>query len=192
MSLLEHLNTIEIPVDNELLVRLESYTNILLEWNKTHNLTGAKNHHEVYENIIDSIYPLRFLPKIDTCIDIGSGAGFPALVLACTLMECSFHLVEPRKKRASFLRYAAINIGLDNIKVHATRIENLNITPPNLLTSRAVSDTATLLKLASHLIAPHTTILLYKGENEVQESKKLGLEAIKRHQRYYLYKQGES
>ncbi|MFV0482226.1 MAG: RsmG family class I SAM-dependent methyltransferase, partial [Campylobacteraceae bacterium] len=62
---------------------VERFCDLLLMYNKTHNISGSKNKNDVLENMFDSLYPLQFLDFIPkSIIDIGSGAGFPALVLA--------------------------------------------------------------------------------------------------------------
>lgn len=192
MSSLKHqLKTYHIPFDDQMLERLERYTALLLEWNRAHNLTGAKNSQEVEEHLIDSLYPLRFLPPFDSCADIGTGAGFPGLILAIALPKSHFDLIEPLKKRVAFLHYCVMELELSNVSIHAKRIEALTLEAPDLITSRAVTSTQTLLSLARPLIAPHTSILFYKGERvlgEIQEEEGYTITPFK--QRRYLFKQG--
>lgn len=82
----------------------EIFCDLILKYNKTHNITGAKNAQSVYENIEDSIYPITFLPleEIKTAIDVGTGAGFPGLLLALAMPQTHFTLFEPIKKRVLF------------------------------------------------------------------------------------------
>lgn len=191
MSALERLLSEQgIAHDSLMIARLERYTTLLLQWNRTHNLTGAKTPEAVNENLLDSLYPLRFLPRCESVIDIGSGAGFPALVLGVALLDSSIHLVEPRQKRAAFLHYAALELELPNITVHNARIEALELPQPALLTSRAVTSAPALLELARHLIAPHTSILLYKGERVEEEIPEAGYTITRFKERRYLFKQG--
>ena len=68
----------------------ELFASLLLEWNKSHNLTGSKDIKEVFLQIQDSIKPLEFLPKgFKTVLDIGSGAGFPAIPMAIIKKDVS-------------------------------------------------------------------------------------------------------
>ena len=150
--------------------KLEFFADRLLEWNKVHNLTGAKSKEEVQANIKDSLYPLRFLDQnIKKALDIGTGAGFPGLVLAIAMPQTHWVLAEPRQKRASFLRYIASSLDLNNVEVAPKRVEQIEPFAADLITSRAVTKTPLLLDLAKSFITPDTTLLLYKGEEVDKE-----------------------
>lgn len=149
---------------------LESYAALLLEWNAIHNLTGARNPADIEENMFDSLYPLRFLPHATRALDIGSGAGFPAIPLAIALPETVFHLCESNQKKASFLHYAKSALALENVTVKNVRVETLNESPYDLILSRAVAQTELLMNLVSHLADSHTRYLLYKGERAADEA----------------------
>ncbi len=116
--------------------KLKKFTNLLLEWNKIHNLTGAKNERDIEDNIKDSIYPFKYIDMPNSVLDIGSGAGFPALVLAIEYPKTLFTLCEPRNKRASFLKFVSLELDLDNISVVRKRVENFKSNPFELITSR--------------------------------------------------------
>ncbi len=173
--------------------KLDLFTDKLLEWNKVHNLTGAKTKEEVQANIEDSLYPLRFLDtKINKALDIGTGAGFPGLVLAIAMPQTHWVLAEPRQKRASFLRYIASSLDLDNVEVAPKRVEQIEPFRADLITSRAVTKTPLLLDLAKEFITPDTTLLLYKGEKvdkELENIQNYRLEP--RGKRNYLIIKGE-
>jgi len=172
--------------------KLEVFKEKLLQWNRVHNLTGAKTPQEVERNIRDSLKPLEFLEgEFQRAIDIGSGAGFPGLVLAIALPETRWYLVEPRKKRAAFLTYIGTLLDLKNLQVIPKRIEEVDPFPADLITSRAVMKSGELLKVARPFIGPETTILLYKGSDLSRE-----LEGLERYQiikdgkRHYLILKG--
>ena len=158
-----------IPLSDAALSRLETFTELLHEWNQTHNLTGAKTREAIYGNIIDSLYPLTFLRPPVRLLDVGTGAGFPGLVLAAVWYEVPTVLAEPLGKRAAFLKYAAIEMGLDNVTVKRQRVEKLHDKPFGLITSRAVTDTRLLLDLTAHLRTPETHYLFYKGSRAAEE-----------------------
>jgi 16S rRNA (guanine527-N7)-methyltransferase len=182
---------IELPEGS--LERLERFTELLLEWNRVHNLTGAKDRQEIEANIFDSFYPLRFVARPDSLLDVGTGAGFPGLILAAAWPETPTVLCEPLKKRASFLRIAALEMGLERVEVARKRVEDLRHEPFGLISSRAVTDTGLLLELTRHLSDTHTRYLFYKGTRVEEEISRLpaGLEAeiIERAPRRYLYLQ---
>jgi len=175
-------------IENE---KFERFTTLLLEWNSIHNLTGAKSKQEILENIKDSLYPFKYINMPNRVLDIGSGAGFPALVLAIEYPKSLFILCEPRNKRASFLKFVSLELNLDNVVVVKKRVEDYKSSPFELITSRAVSDTKTLLKITKHLRDENSKYLLYKGENllkELDEVKKdIIFDIIEYNKRKYLY-----
>jgi 16S rRNA (guanine527-N7)-methyltransferase len=170
----------------------EKYADLLSEWGKVHNLTGDLDRERIYENIADSLYPVSFVPEPKSMIDIGSGAGFPGLVLAIHWRGCGrVVLCEPRAKRASFLRYAVIELGLESVEVARKRVEDLKSAPFGLICSRAVTETSTLFSIAGHLADGKSSFLLYKGSRLDRELEKSGSESDclihSRGARNYLY-----
>jgi 16S rRNA (guanine527-N7)-methyltransferase len=168
-SLGELLGRENIPFDDVVLGRLDKFASLLHEWNGTHNLTGAKTISAIYDNIVDSLYPLTFVDRPKTLLDVGSGAGFPGLALATALSETDVVLCEPLGKRAAFLKYAAMEMDLSNVEVAKTRVEKLEHDSFALITSRAVSDTRLLLDLTDHLSDSKTQYLFYKGSRAQEE-----------------------
>jgi len=167
-----------IKLDAEAGARLERFTQLLSEWNATHNLTGAKSLHEIEENLFDSLYPVSFVDPPESLLDVGTGAGFPGLVLAAVWPETETVLCEPLQKRSAFLRLAALEMGLDRVEVVRKRVEDLDHAPFGLISSRAVSDTALLLRLTEHLRDEQTRYLLYKGSRVDEELNRVeGFEA---------------
>ncbi|PAF42515.1 16S rRNA (guanine(527)-N(7))-methyltransferase RsmG [Helicobacter sp. 11S02596-1] len=187
--------------------RLEIYAHLLLEWNQTHNLSGVKDLSMVVENIFDSIYPLKFIHPFRSCLDIGSGAGFPGLVLAICKPTLRFVLVEPRAKRAAFLQYASVAMGLDGVVVQKCLIEDLKLpkngvqekveagaqgemaTGVDLITSRAVMGSCDLIDRGKRFLNKNGYYLFYKGSNLVQEIACEPDERVVRGSRVYFYRQ---
>ncbi|MCI5785893.1 MAG: 16S rRNA (guanine(527)-N(7))-methyltransferase RsmG [Helicobacter trogontum] len=148
---------------------LESFSKILLQWAKIHNLTAIKDSKVLYHQIVDSLLPIFFLKPFHTCIDIGSGAGFPALILACYYTESQFYLLEPRKKRVSFLENAIVSMGLSHVKVIADYSYNVRDLQGDLISSRAVCRSDILVHDSKHLLESNGHYLLYKGTNTAHE-----------------------
>ena len=168
-GLLHRLEAIDLVLSSETLERLERFASLLHEWNGTHNLTGAKTHKAIYENIVDSLYPLTFLDRPTSLLDVGTGAGFPGLVLAAVWTQIPIVLSEPLGKRAAFLKYAAMEMGLEYVTVARQRVEHLEHAPFGLITSRAVTDTKLLLSLTQQVRDPVTQYLFYKGSRVEEE-----------------------
>ncbi len=102
-------------------------------------------------------------PVPNRAIDLGSGAGFPGLVLAIAT-GVPFDLIEADQRKAAFLREAARITGAV-VQVHATRIEAAQIIPAPLMTARALAPLPKLLDLAAPLLAPGGVCLFQKGAN---------------------------
>lgn len=176
-----------IAVPDNFISNTNRYKELLMQWNKIHNLTGAKTLEQVDEFILDAVEPITFLPPIHKAMDIGSGAGFPGMILAFALPQTHFTLVEPLSKRASFLQFVKADLGLTNVEVKALRVEHLSSEPYDFITSRAVTDTKMLLQLSEPFRTKGTLLLFYKGEkvyDEVDET--LNYKIIEKQNRHYL------
>ena len=173
------------------IAKLEQFAQLLHEWNAIHNLTGAKSIDAIYRNIVDSLYPLNFIKKPTTLLDVGTGAGFPGLVLAIALPDTAVVLAEPLKKRISFLKYAMIDLELDNVTPQGKRVEELEYKPFDLITSRAVTNTKLLLSLTKNLSDKKSRYLFYKGERVFDEMREIEsdmlYDIIEKNRRNYLY-----
>ena len=191
MKLSDLLTAESIVLDMSMLAKAEAFAQLLHEWNQVHNLTGAKNIAKIYDNIVDSLYPLTFITTPKTLLDVGTGAGFPGLILAIALPDTKVTLAEPLKKRVSFLKYACIELGLSNVTVEGKRVENLLHEPFEMISSRAVTDTKFLLELTQDVSDVHTSYLFYKGSRVFDEVEavqhQLSYDIVQKNQRNYLY-----
>jgi 16S rRNA (guanine527-N7)-methyltransferase len=106
-------------------------------------------------------------PRPARAIDLGSGAGFPGLILAIAT-GVPFDLIEADQRKAAFLREAA-RITSAPARVHATRVEAADIPPALLITARALAPLPKLLSLAAPLLAPAGTCLFLKGTSARSE-----------------------
>ncbi len=197
MSILKQiLVSQKIEVSEVQLHQLETFTVLLQEWNKIHNLTGAKHLKDIYPNIVDALFPCTFIKEPTSILDVGTGAGFPGMMLAIAYPNIKTVLCEPRNKRASFLKYVAMELGLSNVVVVKKRVEAYDHEPFGLISSRAVTDTKMLLELTEHLQSAQTHYLFYKGEQVFSEleavSETLMYDIIEKNQRNYLYIKGVS
>lgn len=143
--------------------RLERFVALLLRWNRRVNLIARSDEPVIWTRHIDDAAQLAPLlpPRPGRLIDLGSGAGFPGMVLA-VLTRWDVHLVEADQRKAAFLREAAREIGAD-VTVHAARAETLRIPPAQVVTARALSPLPTLLRLAAPLLVPGGICLFPKG-----------------------------
>ncbi|MDR3162393.1 MAG: 16S rRNA (guanine(527)-N(7))-methyltransferase RsmG [Helicobacteraceae bacterium] len=164
------------------------FARMLLRWGRIHNITGAKNEKEIAAHIFDSLFPLTFLEDFQSALDIGSGAGFPALVLSMAKPRAHFTLVEPLAKRAAFLQFAANTLRLENVTVLDRRVEQAPPVAYDLITSRAVGSAKMVRDLARPFMGERSTLLLYKGGNTAREAQTIGAKTISApHASYLLY-----
>ena len=120
----------------------------------------------------DSAQLVKFLPSGRAeIIDLGSGAGFPGLVLAAMGKENGWRLslVESIQKKARFLRETAEKMGLDNVSVIPERIESITISVPDFITARALASLVKLLGYADEIADKNTVCIFPKGQDVVGE-----------------------
>jgi len=158
-----------LALDEQFFNYVRRYKEHLKKWNKIHNLTGAKSDELIDKFIYDAVYPVSFLPKVRNILDIGTGAGFPGMILAFALPDTEVILCEPLQKRASFLQFIKADLGLDNVTVANCRVEELEPRPIDLVTSRAVTDTKMLMQLSKPFLHEGSRLLFYKGEKVFDE-----------------------
>lgn len=153
-----------LPVSHEARRMLERYAALLIEWNEKFNLVAASTLPHLWRrHMLDSaqLYPL--LPEgTRRVVDLGSGAGFPALVLSILGVQ-EVHVIESVGKKANFLRVVTEELGL-NVRIHHARIESVRDVVADVVTARAVTALPTLLSLAKPFIGRHSCCLFLKGE----------------------------
>ncbi|MCX8083767.1 MAG: 16S rRNA (guanine(527)-N(7))-methyltransferase RsmG [Calditerrivibrio sp.] len=150
-----------------------------------HNLTAIKDRHQFYiKHYLDSIYCFKDLHhEFSTLCDIGSGGGFPGIVIAILMPSKNVFLCESIKKKCQFLEHAIRYLSLKNVQVINDRIENIKGVNFDVLTARGVSKVLDVLKKSWNVSHETSLWILYKGEHlfdELKEAeqfvKKRGLE----------------
>jgi 16S rRNA (guanine527-N7)-methyltransferase len=156
-------------VSRETLEALEQFTALLLRWNRTVNLVSSRDELSLRErHIADSLQLIPLMQPLPArAIDLGSGAGFPGLILALAT-KTPFDLIEADQRKAAFLRKAARVTGAP-VRIHTTRIESAGLAPAPLVTARAVALLSKLLALAAPLLAPGGHCLFLKGASVASE-----------------------
>ena len=133
---------LDLTFDDKFYNRCDKFISLLQDWGAVHNLTGALSRAQIEANIIDSIYPIKFLNDFNSLADIGTGAGYPGMLLAIAKPDKQCTLIEPRAKRVAFLRFTTALLGLQNIQILDKRAEDVSNEGYDLITSRAVTNTS--------------------------------------------------
>lgn len=169
---------------------IETFVQLLKKWGRVHNLSGNLDDQTIYENILDSLYPLNFIEDFKSFADIGTGAGYPGLIIAIAKKDKEAYLIEPRAKRVAFLNIVKATLGLKNLTIFQKRVEELEDLKVDLITSRAVTNTNLLLNLTQNIKKDSSSYLFYKGsmlENELKEAKIKNYKVVCKDDRNYLY-----
>jgi 16S rRNA (guanine527-N7)-methyltransferase len=154
--------------------KFQNYLDLLEQFNASMNLVGPMSQATMMrELILDSLAPLTVWPNPNaTVIDVGSGAGLPGIPLAISLPNAQFTLVEPRKKRAQFLRIAAHRLGLKNIQVTESRIEDAQLPPFDIAISKAVFSPEEFLEIMINHVSQNGFLISMCAENATDSVKK--------------------
>lgn len=152
--------------------RLDCLIALLREENQRQNLVAAASLDSVWQrHIADSAQLLSHVPRGTSSpwLDLGTGAGFPGLVVAALRPDCAVWMVESRSRRVEWLERARIAMGLDQAKVIGTRLEAMATTPVCVISARAFAPLPRLVDLSARFSTADTLWLLPKGRSAQQE-----------------------
>ena len=175
---LEELKKINIVPTKKQLEQLEQYYELLIEYNKVMNLTGITEKEEVYlKHFYDSLtlYKVIDLNNYKNLCDIGSGAGFPGIVLKIFFPELEILLIDSLNKRIKFLNIVIEKLNLKKISANHNRIEEFgkeNKEKFDLVTARAVAPLNVLLEYSIPILKKEGYFIALKAklENEHYEN----------------------
>lgn len=148
--------------------KIELYVQEALAFNKKHNLFIRANRDEVFEkDILDCVPLVEKVEKGSKILDLGSGGGFPGVVLAILRPDCEVHLLEKSQKKCYFLNKTKDTLKLNNIKVLKQTIsKNNTLEEYSTITARAFSSTQNILNLTEKNLKKDGKYLLLKGRIE--------------------------
>ncbi|HEU4549027.1 MAG TPA: 16S rRNA (guanine(527)-N(7))-methyltransferase RsmG [Rhizomicrobium sp.] len=159
-------------VSRETFARLKAYADLLSDWNRRHNLVSRSSMPDLWRrHFLDSAQLAPLVPEAArTLVDLGSGAGFPGLVLAAMLGDrLKVTLFEATTKKCAFLSAAAARMELNNVRVLNARMEDAPPQAFDVITSRACAPLSRLLGYAVRFTGAGTVCLFLKGQNLGQE-----------------------
>ena len=163
----------ELGYENDplLIEKLEIYLATLKKWNKVYNLTAINEDGEIIvKHFLDSLSVNRYIQNSGRILDVGTGAGFPGLILALFNPEKSFVLVDGVSKKISFLQEMIGKLNLKNVIAVHTKVEQYNEGEQfDIIISRAFADIKKMTKLTSHLIKDGGKFIAMKGPDVMSE-----------------------
>lgn len=166
-------------IDEQEYLKLQNFVALLAEWNEKMNLVSKNSFADVWvRHVLDSAQLITYLPKnLKHLVDIGSGAGFPAIVLAILverkMPEAKLTLVESITKKTVYLNDVVQKLGLKNVEIINDRVENIGkntvFKDVDVITARAVAQLDVLCSYAKHIGNANTKLLLLKGQKWAEE-----------------------
>ena len=161
-------------LDAKTIERLEIYHDLLLKWKSVKNLISNKTYDDIWRrHFQDSAQILELAPNAQSWIDIGSGGGFPGLVIAILLFEktkCKVQLIDSDHRKCAFLRNVSRETGV-LVDVHCGRIEDIlpKLAQPDVISARALAPMRQLLDWSAPFIEKGTIGLFLKGQDVDKE-----------------------
>lgn len=162
-------------VSRETVAKLKNFAELLKEWNQKMNLVSKNSLDVLWErHILDSVQLIDYIPQTaKKMLDIGSGAGFPGIVLAIVMQEKMPHaeiiLVESIAKKAAYLKDVCDKLNLSNVNIINDRVENISLTGVDVVTARAVAALEILCGYVLKLSKNGTESLFLKGKTYKDE-----------------------
>ncbi len=141
-----------------------AYIDLLCRWNKAYNLTAIHGAEKILSwHVLDA---LSILPYIQGqyCLDVGTGAGLPGLILALANPDQHWVLLDSNSKKIRFVTQAVIELGISNVEVVRNRVEDYqSSTPFTTITARAFASLTQLYQRTRHLLTQEGALLAMKG-----------------------------
>lgn len=165
---ISELEKLDIKLTNIQEKKLEQFYKLLLEWNDKINLTRITSKEDVYlKHFYDSLTISKAvnLNNIDTLCDVGTGAGFPGIVLKIVYPNLKITLIDSLRKRVNYLNTIIKELDLTNIEAIHTRGEDYK-EEFDLVTSRAVANIEKLVQYTMHLVKKDGMFIAMKGDIE--------------------------
>lgn len=159
----------------EQLDKLDKYYKLLIEWNQKINLTRITEENDVYlKHFYDSLTLNKAvdLSKVNSLLDVGTGAGFPGIVLKIFFPNIHIVLLDSLLKRLKFLEIVINELELKNIELVHSRIEDYKENNFDVITTRAVANLSKLLKYINKIMTPKTKFVPMKAkvEDEISDA----------------------
>ncbi len=169
------LQSLGLQADDASIARLLAYAELLAKWNRLYNLTAVRDPQQMlYQHLLDC---LAVIPPLDRrlgasaarLLDVGSGGGLPGAVFAIMRSVWTVCCVDAVAKKSSFVRQAASELGLENLRAEHARVESLQQPPHDVVVSRAFASLGDFVALTRRHVAQGGCWLAMKGRRPDDE-----------------------
>jgi 16S rRNA (guanine527-N7)-methyltransferase len=172
--LVEGLHRMSLNLSDQMIDQLMAYLNLIEKWNRVYNLTAIRERDEMIKlHFLDSLSILNHV-EMEHVLDVGSGAGFPGIVLAITKPELKVTVMDSVNKKTTFMQQVKSELSLTNLNVVNTRVEAYQ---PTILfdgvITRAFSSIQNMLSMTQHTLQKNGAWLAMKSKDVKEELKAL-------------------
>jgi len=172
--LVEGLHRMSLNLSDQMIDQLMAYLNLIEKWNRVYNLTAIRERDEMIKlHFLDSLSILNYV-EMEHVLDVGSGAGFPGIVLAITKPELKVTVMDSVNKKTTFMQQVKSELSLSNLNVVNARVEDYQ---PTILfdgvISRAFSSIQNMLSMTQHTLKKNGAWLAMKSKDVKEELKAL-------------------
>ena len=176
--LIEGLQRMDLKLSDQVIDQLMTYLNLVEKWNRVYNLTAIRERDEMIKlHFLDSLSILKHM-LVKNILDVGSGAGFPGIVLAITKPELKVTVMDSVNKKTTFMQQVKSELSLTNLDVVNSRVEDYQPTTLfEAVTSRAFSNLKNMMSLTQHTLKKEGVWLAMKAKDVREE-----LEAFEKNQ----------
>jgi len=159
-----------LKLSDQMIDQLMTYLNLVEKWNRVYNLTAIRERDEMIKlHFLDSLSILNHV-HVKNILDIGSGAGFPGIVLAITKPELKVTVMDSVNKKTTFMQQVKSELALTNLDVVNSRVEDYQpITLFEAVTSRAFSNLKNMMSLTQHTLQKEGVWLAMKSKDVKEE-----------------------
>jgi 16S rRNA (guanine527-N7)-methyltransferase len=176
--LVEGLHRMSLNLSDQMIDQLMAYLNLIEKWNRVYNLTAIRERDEMIKlHFLDSLSILNHV-EMEHVLDVGSGAGFPGIVLAITKPELKVTVMDSVNKKTTFMQQVKSELSLTNLNVINARVEEYQpIILFDRVITRAFSSIQNMLLMTQHTLQKNGAWLALKSKDVKEE-----LEAFEKNQ----------
>jgi len=168
--LIEGSQRMDLALSDQVIDQLMTYLDLVEKWNRVYNLTAIREREEMIKlHFLDSLSILKHV-HVKNILDVGSGAGFPGIVLAITKPELKVTVMDSVNKKTTFMQQVKSELSLMNLDVVNSRVEDYQPTTLfEAVTSRAFSNLKNMMSLTQHTLQKEGVWLAMKSKDVKQE-----------------------